>query len=150
MADGLSRPDNVDVDGEIAVELGRLADSAEALARQLTPVERRTAVQTWALAGLVALVIVVAILAAQNRTVANEAGDQARVNRDISAQIRDCLDPSGQCYKDSRSRTGEVEKRILTDQQTRSATALEVVCDLFDAQGLRRPEACGPDLPDKG
>lgn len=148
MAEDLT-PVPVDEDAAISVNLGRLATAAEVLAARQGPVETRSKVLTYAAAAILVVALGATWVGVQNRGLAQTAGEQARTNATLTAQIKDCLDPSGQCYRDSRARSGDVERRVLADQAEKAATQLEVVCDLFDTHRVPRPEQCGPDrLPE--
>jgi hypothetical protein len=136
--------DELDLEAEsLEVSMAKIARSSERLANRLAPVETRSKWQTIGLALVLVVALAAGLVALENRKL-------TRSTSELSGQIKDCIDPSGQCYKDSRSRTGDVERRILADQAARSAEQLETVCDLFDGHGLTRPAVCGPDRPDAG
>lgn len=136
-------------DETIAQSFARLSRSAEILAERVAPVERRSKAQTWLTGVAIVAIVGVLLQGLQTHDLVETAGAQARTNATLSTQIRDCIDPTGKCFADSRSRTGEIERRILADQARRAEEQLEVVCDLFDSHGQERPAACGPDKPDQ-
>ena len=141
--------DELDLEAEpLEVSMAKIARSSERLAHRLAPVERRSLLQTIGLAIVIVVALSAGVIALQNRHIAQAAADAADTNATLTQQIKDCLDPSGQCYKDSRARTGDVERRILADQAARSAEQLESVCDLFEVHKASRPAQCGPDRPD--
>jgi hypothetical protein len=151
MADDLNpvTRDGIDENEAISVNLARLATAAEELAIRQRPVEQRSKLNTWALALVVVMAAAIVVMGLQNRQIAQAAADQAFTNATLTAQIKDCLDPSGQCYKDSRARSGDVERRVLADQAEKARTQLEAVCDLYDTHGAARPVECGPDQADR-
>lgn len=117
-----------DSDETISAGLNRLASVAERIEARLRPVEHRS---LWNVVGTVAIIVLVVV-----------ASFQAKSNGELTEQVRDCIDPSGQCYRDSRSRTGEVERRILADQARRSEQLLSAVCAHIAEQGQTLPGEC--------
>lgn len=136
-------------DEAISVSLNRLAVAAEDLAARQRPVEQRSKLNTWGLALVLALALAIVGVGLQNRETAHRVEDQARTNSELTNQVKDCIDPAGKCYRESRSRSGDVERRVLEDQAVKARVQLEAVCDLFDTHGSPRPSECGPDQPDR-
>lgn len=62
----------------------------------------------------------------------------------VVAVIKDCTDPAGQCYRESRSRTGEVEARIMKAQADAMDRNLKAVCAVFVEHRLAKPPECPP------
>jgi hypothetical protein len=143
MADGLNLVEGDPDEEPVEVSMARIARSSERLADRLAPVENRSKWQTIGLVLVLVVALVAGVVGLENRRL-------TRSTEELTAQIKDCIDPTGECYRESRSRTGEVERRILADQAARSAEELEAVCDLFDGHGMTRPVQCGPDRPDAG
>lgn len=137
-------------DLSIAQQLANVAIAMSDLVRELQlnrpdvqTIRRRSGWQLVAALALVAACAGLGLLAWGNRNLTIAVTEQ-------NAIIGDCINPAGRCYQDSRSRTGEVEKRILTDQANRSNGILAAVCSFIDQHGLDLPVECGPVIPPGG
>lgn len=62
--------------------------------------------------------------------------------RSVSAAIQDCIDPQGQCYQDSRSRTVEVQRTIIQAQHDDIENVRETLCAFIREHQLELPPKC--------
>lgn len=134
--DDLRLPDTTgDDDTTIAEQLARVAVAMHELTEQLgrsepkiNRIERRS---FWSILMSVALVLAVVLLLAT--TVFGFA---------VVSYIRDCTDPAGSCYQESRARTAGVEQRVLSAQKADAERTLRAVCAEFDAHHYVKPPEC--------
>lgn len=107
---------------EAARAMTRLADT-------LDRVDRRSRSQT-ILMGLMAAVLVL-------------SGVVAFSTRQVAATVEDCIHPGGQCYQESRTRTGEVQRAIVDAQHADLTRNLTVVCSIIAQHGdMQIPREC--------
>lgn len=124
-----------DDDVSIAESLARVAvamhDLTDQLARNEPKINRIERRSFWSI--LMSLALVLAVVLLMISTV---------MNYTIVSYIRDCTDPSGQCYIESRARTAGVEQRVLSAQRADSDKTLRAVCAVFDEHDLTKPPEC--------
>lgn len=63
-------------------------------------------------------------------------------NWQLSNTIKDCIDPTGHCYTESRARTSEVQKAIVAGQHEDAARIMNTVCVFISEHRLDPPPEC--------
>lgn len=139
MAD-LNRPDELvvgDDDVSIAEQLARVAvamnELTSALAQSQPKINRIERRSFWSILMSVALVVSVVLL-----TISTV------LSYSVVSYIRDCTDPAGACYQESRARTAGVEQRVMAAQKADSDKTLGALCALIEEHKLGRPPECPP------
>lgn len=135
LRDDLGADEDTDVSisaslARVAVEMHRLTKQLAKNEPKINTIERRS---FWSIFVSAFLVLGVVLLFAT--TV---------MGFTVVSYIRDCTDPAGQCYRDSRARTTEVEARILKAQKDEAERTLGAVCAVFDGHNMDRPADCPP------
>jgi hypothetical protein len=146
--DELSPAEPVEVvssgDRAIAEALTSVSRSMSAFAEQLArtqpavdKIERRSWWQIIGLSVLSMLTIAVVLLALNTRS--------------LTGVVQDCIDPTGQCYQQSRARTGEIQRSIVDAQHQDMLRNLGAVCSIIVQHGLAVPPECAAvSLPPAG
>jgi hypothetical protein len=119
----------------LAESNNRLADELALNRPNIDVLKRRAWWQNVGLAAVILAVLGLAALTISNRALASSVQEQTHV-------IRDCIDPAGQCYRDQRTRTGEIQRSIIEAQRADSQRGQVTTCGLYDALKVRRPPEC--------
>lgn len=118
----------VDQMADLTCAMTKVADGLQRTTPTLETVDRRSRLQSWTIGALLLATLGV--------------GAVGWTAKGIGDQIKSCIDPAGDCYRESRSRTGEVEGRIVSDQAARSERNLRAVCAVFVEHRLPSPVEC--------
>lgn len=89
------------------------------LRQQAAQIQQRAAEsrrQRWALIIIAGLLAIVGLVALQNRGISRDAAESAGAARTTSAQLQDCVVPTGTCYRNGQARTGRAVLDISRTQ----------------------------------
>lgn len=129
----VDEPDEGDGLRAAAAAMTKLANELRADRPKVRDIDRRSRRQD-------VIMVLVAIMAVASGVI-------ALGNRSIGAAIQDCIDPTGQCYRDSRSRTSDVQRAVIEQQHGDAVKTLSAVCSFIEQHSLTMPPECASVVP---